>query len=79
MKGQHESCGKALSVPALNPSLVGGRPAVAEGTQQPRLAGVLVRDSRDEAGSWAERGHFEAVVGVGLGQGIWVLFLACGG
>lgn len=46
--------------------------------QQPYPADALMRDSVDEPGGWTELGHFEAVVGVSLGQAIWVLFLACG-
>lgn len=38
----------------------------------------LVRESMDEAGGCAELGHFEAVDGVSLGQGIGVFLLACG-
>lgn len=51
---------------------------MAEGMQLPCHAGVPARDSMDEAGGCTELGRLEAVVGVSLGQGIWVLFHACG-
>lgn len=64
--------------PALSSSLVGAQQTVVQGMQQPCLDDALMRDSVDEPGGWTGLGHFEAVVGVRLGQGIWVLFLACG-
>lgn len=48
------------------------------GVQWPCHPGVPAGDGVDEAGGCTELGHLEAVVGVSLGQGIWVLFLACG-